>query len=49
MPGLSPLLGYDTWLETTPPPAGVQLDFTRLGRAGVLLDAASLLPAGAPS
>lgn len=49
VPGLSPLLGYDTWLETTPPPAGVQLDFTRLGRAGVLLDAASLLPAGAPS
>lgn len=49
VPGLSPLLGYDTWLQTTPPPAGVRLDTTRLGRAGVLYDAASLLPAGAPS
>lgn len=50
VPGLSPLLGYDTFLEPAPPPAGVRLDQTRLGREGWLLDAAALLPeaAGAP-
>lgn len=42
--GLSPLLGIDTWLERTPPPAPVVLDRTRLGRGHVLRGPVALAP-----
>lgn len=42
--GLSPLLGIDTWLETTPPPAPVVLNRTRLGRGPVLRGPVALAP-----
>lgn len=47
VPGLSPLLAYDTFLEPTPAPAGVRLGTTRLGREGLLRDAPALVPLAA--
>lgn len=42
--GLSPLLGIDTFLETTPPPQPVVADRSRLGRGDVLRNPVALSP-----
>ena len=45
--GLSPLLGIDTFLETTPPPRPVVLDRSRLGRGDLLRNPVALSPENA--
>ena len=44
VPGLSPLLGIDTWLEASPPARPVVLDRTRLGRGDLLHNPVALDP-----
>ncbi|NTV11880.1 MAG: hypothetical protein HGA47_14105, partial [Zoogloea sp.] len=44
VPGLSPLLGIDTYLETTPPAGRVVLDKSRLGRGDLLHNPVALSP-----
>ena len=44
VPGLSPLLGIDTWLETSPPSRRAVLDRTRLGRGDLLHNPVALDP-----
>ena len=44
MSGLSPLLGIDTWLETSPSSRRAVLDRTRLGRGDLLHNPVALDP-----
>ncbi|MEY2689229.1 MAG: hypothetical protein RL375_3428 [Pseudomonadota bacterium] len=44
VPGLSPLLQIDTFLDTTPAPGPVRLDHTRLGRNDLIRNPVALSP-----